>query len=297
MGPRWDISVSRLLGGASPRVLASLMVLATAAIALTWDAWRDMARLAMRDEESSHILLVPLVVFWLAWVRRSRLRHCRRIGTWVGPVIAAVGAGCYVLGDTLLMQSVWHGGAVLLLVGACLTIWGREVLVSFLPVFVVLVFLIPVPGRVRQAIAIPLQTATASATQEVCAVVGLPVERSGNLLRINGVEVAVAEACNGMRMTFALMLVSYAFAFSTPLKGYVRVLLIGLSPLSAIACNVIRLVPTLWVFGNWSEETAELFHDLSGWVMLFAAFLLLMSVIRLLRWAAVPVTAFSLARD
>ncbi len=281
----------------SIRALSCLALLAGGALALTWDAWVDIARLAMRDEESSHILLVPLVVFWLAWVRRSRLRHCRRVGTWIGPVIAAFGAACYNIGDTYLLQSVWHGGAIALLVGACLTIWGRDVLLSFLPVFVVLVFLVPVPGRVRQQIAIPLQQASASATQEVCDVIGLPMERSGNVLRINNVEVAVAEACNGMRMTFALLLVSYAFAFSTPLKGYVRVLVVALSPVSAVLCNVARLIPTVWVYGNGSTATAELFHDLSGWFMLFVAFFLLMGIIRLLHWAAVPVYPFALARD
>jgi exosortase/archaeosortase family protein len=93
------------------------------------------------------------------------------------------------------------------------------------------------------------------------------------------------------------VLVAYVFAFSTPLKGYVRVLLLVLSPLFAIACNVIRLVPTLWVYGNQPMDTAEAFHDLSGWVMLVVAFLMLTSIIRVLRWAAVPVTPFALARD
>ena len=74
-----------------------------------------------------------------------------------------------------------------------------------------------------------------------------------------------------------------------------RVLVVLLSPLSAVLCNVIRLVPTVWVFGSFPAEVAEKFHDLSGWVMLFIGFLLLMAVIRLLRWFAVPVTPFSLA--
>jgi exosortase/archaeosortase family protein len=66
-------------------------------------------------------------------------------------------------------------------------------------------------------------------------------------LRVNGVDVAIGEACNGMRMTFALVLVSFAFALTTPLNGYVRVLIVLLSPVSAVIANVIRLVPTVWV--------------------------------------------------
>jgi len=216
---------------------------------------------------------------------------------WVGPLIAAAGAFLYVVGDAMLAQSLWHGGAVLLVVGSFLAIAGRDVLMNFLPAFVVLGFLVPIPGRVRQQIALPLQETTAKATQSSCEMIGLPVDRSGNVLTINSVEIAVAEACNGMRMTFALILVSYAFAFSMPLRWWVRLLLVALSGDFAVICNVIRLVPTVWFFGNWSSDAAELFHELSGWVMLFAAFLLLMTLVRLLRWAAMPVTAFRMAQD
>jgi len=271
--------------------------LAVAGLLLTWGAWADLIGIARKDEEASHALLVPLIVVWLIWVRRGRLRHCRPVGLWIGPVITLLGAGLYLLGEARLIESFWHGGAIMVVAGCCLTVMGRQVLRDFLPVFLVLAFLVPVPGRVRQRMAIPLQRTTARLTQEVCDIAGIAIDRSGNVLRINGVDVAVAEACNGMRMTFALMLVSFAFAFTTPLNGYVRVLVILLSPLSAVLCNVIRLVPTVWVFGNFHERIAAQFHVLSGWVMLFVGFLLLMLVIRLLRWFAVPVSPFSLAHN
>jgi exosortase len=182
-------------------------------------------------------------------------------------------------------------------IGCCLTVWGKELLHNFLPVFLVMFFVVPVPGRVRQRVAVPLQYSTAWATQRVCELGGVPVERSGNLLRVNSVDVAIGEACNGMRMTFALVLVSFAFALTTPLHGYVRALVVLLSPVSAVVANVIRLVPTVWVYGEFDAASAELFHDVSGWLMLFAAFLTLLGTIRLLRWLAVPVAPFALAYD
>ncbi len=279
--------------GAGHAVGAALLVLG--GVGITFDAWADMLGRAWRDEESSHAMLVPFVAGWLLWVRAGRFRHCTPAPSWVGPAITAIGAGLYVAGDTFLIELFWHGGAVAVAVGCCLTILGRDVLRNFVPVFVSLAFLLPVPGRVRQAVAIPLQAVTARATQEVCALADVSVDRSGNLLRLNGVDVAIGEACNGMRMTFALVLVCFAFALTSPLRGYVRVLIIVLSPVSAVVCNVLRLVPTVWVFGNCSTATAELFHDLGGWVMLFVAFMLLMGLVRLLRWVMLPVTPFRLA--
>jgi len=71
--------------------------------------------------------------------------------------------------------------------------------------------------------------------------------------------VTVAEACNGMRMVFALVLVSYAFAFSMPLRNGVRLVVLAASPLAAIVCNVIRLIPTIWLYGNARREVAGTF--------------------------------------
>ena len=277
--------------------LLGLAVLAALGVYVAIDAWRDMLHIAKRDEESSHAFLVPIVVGWLVWVRRGRVRHCRPVGLWIGPIICALGWVLYSVGDTHLMQSIWHLGAILLVVGCCLTVLGTNVLRAFLPVFVALVFLVPVPGRIRQKIAIPLQTATAAATEAAFKLADEPVTRSGNLLSINGVDVAVAEACNGMRMLFALGMVSYAFAFGTPLRGYARVLVLVATPVSAVLCNVVRLLPTVWVYGNYSEEFARGFHDISGWVMLMVAFGLLMAVLQMLRWAMVPVAPFTLAYD
>jgi exosortase len=201
----------------------------------------------------------------------------------------------YIAGFNMGIQSLWHAGAVAVVTGCALSVLGKNVLFRFMPAFAVLVFLIPVPGTVRQSIAVPLQTATAATTQAIFETLAVPVERSGNVLIINGTEVAVAEACNGMRMVFALVLVSYAFAYSMPLRNSVRILVLLASPVAAIACNVVRLIPTIWLYGFSSSGVADWFHDISGWVMLPVGFFMLLGIIRLLRWALIPVARFNLA--
>jgi exosortase len=148
---------------------------------------------------------------------------------------------------------------------------------------------------VRQAISGPLQTASAWATQIVLETFGVPLERSMNLLTLNGHDIAVAEACNGMRMVLALILVSFAFAFSMPLKMYARVLVLLASPLAALLCNIIRLVPTVLLYGYASKSTADAFHDISGWLMVPLAFAVLLGVTAVMRWAMIPVAKFNLA--
>lgn len=278
------------------RLIAGLVFALVGMLAAS-DAWLDILRIARRDEESSHVFLVPIVAAYLVWVRWKRLRHLSPAGAWLGPAMVALGWAAYFLGDTKLWQSVWHAGAILIAIGCFVTAMGSRIIKHLFPAFLVLVFLIPVPGRVRQRIAIPMQNATARATQAVFEVADVQITRSGNLLSINGVDVAIAEACNGLRMVFALVLVCYAFAFGNPLRIHARLLILIASPFAAILCNVIRLVPTVYVYGNYSNRVAEDFHTISGWVMLFVAFFLLMGIIRSLRWALIPVYRFTLAYD
>jgi hypothetical protein len=54
-------------------------------------------------------------------------------------------------------------------------------------------------------------------------------------------------------------------------------------------------VPTVWAYGWFSTTAAEQFHTISGWAMIAAGFLLLMGIIRILRWAMLPVSPFTLA--
>lgn len=262
---------------------------------LTREAWADILQIARSDEESSYIFLVPVVAAWMGWVRRHRLRTCKPSGTIIGPMLIAAGWGLSVFGLDIGRQSLWHAGSVLLVVGCLLAVLGTGVLGRLLPAFAVLVFLIPVPGVVRLAVAQPLQTATAATAQAVLDAFGVPVERVANVVTINGIDVAVVEACNGLRMVFALLLVSYAFAFGMPLRTFARIAVIAASPIAAIACNVLRLVPTVVLYGYGSRPYADGFHSLSAWLMLPIAFLLLLAWLAALRWALVPVTRYALA--
>ncbi|MBL9000928.1 MAG: exosortase/archaeosortase family protein [Phycisphaerae bacterium] len=257
--------------------------------------WSDLLTIASRDEEQSHIILVPFIALWLAWVRRARLRHLHPRGTLFGVIIMLMGWAASYVGFYHAIQSAWHAGAIIVLIGVAVTGLGVNTLLRLFPAFVVWIFAVPVPGTIRHFISGPLQTASATVTQVILESFGVPVERSMNLLTLNGHDIAVAEACNGMRMVLALILVSYAFAFSLPLRPYARVLVLVLSPIAALACNIVRLLPTVLLYGYASTGVADAFHDVSGWLMLPVAFLLLRGIYSVLGWAQIPVTKFNLS--
>ena len=283
-------------GGTRARcVVAALFVIA--GIVATRGAWQDILHIALRDEESSHVWLVPLLAGWLAWIRRKELSVTQPTTSLWGPVLVAVGWAVSHWGFYGARQSPWHFGALLVAIGCLTTILGSRLLRVIWPAILVLIFIIPVPGMIRQQISIPLERATASVTTTLLSLAGAPVARSGNQILINGYPVLVAEACNGLRMIFPLFLIVYVFCFTLPLRAAARWVLLLTSPLCAITCNVIRLLPTVVLFGYAPKKVGDIFHEYSGWPMVSISFLVLMGLVKLMQAMNLPVMIKPATKD
>jgi len=274
--------------------LVAAIIFAAMGSIIVSSALADIYEKAIKDEENSHILLVPVVAMWMVWVRASRIRYCRPSWTIIGPVVVAIGWFFWSYGYWQNRDTFFHFGAILVVLGCILSVLGRHVLMRFFPAVAVLLFLVPVPTHVRQKIAIPMQAFTARVSQTSMEVMGVDVKRDGNSLTVNGQSVMIIEACNGMRMVFPLILVGYVFCFGMALRQWVRFVLMLLSPLAAIFCNVLRIIVTLLLLAFGPKHFGEFFHDIAGWLMLPMAFLLLLGVVRMLRWAMIPVMRYTL---
>ncbi|MBK7405905.1 MAG: exosortase/archaeosortase family protein [Phycisphaerales bacterium] len=273
--------------------LAGLVVLA---IIATGRTWAEIFEQALRSEEDSHILMAIPIACWLLWLRRGRLRMCRPTWSFLGPAMIVLGVAMDRIGILQALEIFRHTGALLVVIGAAVSVLGPRFVVQFLPVFAALFFLMPVPGRIRQQIAIPLQNVSAQASQFLLDLFGVPSTRSGNVLVINNNEVAIAEACNGMRMVAALALISFAFIFSVPMRNGVRLAILAVSPAIAVVVNIARLVPTVLLYGYANPGAADLFHDLSGWAVLLLALALLWGFLSILRWIEVRIDPYPVTR-
>ena len=137
----WSVADSLLLG--------SLVALCA------WvhrQALGDIAAIGLGREEQSHIILVPLVAFWLFWIRRSRLRSLQVSRSLAGPAIVLLGVGLEALGVALDIQALWHLAPLVSFLGAVVSLTGLQVVRKFAPVFIALLFMVPVPGTVRHLI-------------------------------------------------------------------------------------------------------------------------------------------------
>jgi len=282
------------LNSTSGVVLIGLVLLA---IAGTRSVWLEIVRLGLSSEEQSHILLAPVVAVWLAWLRRSRFRYCSLTPSPFGPIIVLLGWAMSTVGFRTGVDVAWHLGAILVVAGAVVSVIGLDWVRQFAPSLLALLFLLPIPGRVRQAVAIPLQEITAKVGEWSMQFMGVPVTREGIALTVNNQTVLVAEACNGMRMVSALALIAFAFVFSTPMRNSVRLVILLATPVLAIVVNLIRMIPTVLLYGYASEDIAKLFHDLSGWASLAVALGLLWLLLAFLRWLEIPIARVAVATN
>lgn len=269
-----------------------LTALVAGSLYVTRGIWADIFSTAIGREEQSHVLMAAPVAIWLAWLRRHRLRYYQPEWSLLGPLGIAAGWLMSWAGFRYGVELAWHAGALVIVCSAALTVIGPRVVFPLMPAFAVLAFLMPVPGRLRQHIALPLQEASAKIAQVGMDLCGLPVVRSGNMLIVNEHPVAIAEACNGMRMVAALGLISFAFVYSVPMRNSVRLVILALSPLIALFVNVIRLVPTALMYGYADHGLADLFHDVSGWAVLGVALLMLWGVLAIIRWLEIPLSPY-----
>jgi exosortase len=266
--------------------------LVLASILVTQSAWVESIKLGWTDDECQYILLAPFMTAWLIWVRRWRMPYCKPVGQWVGLPIMLLGGWMWAWGYRHSAATFWHGGPVLVAAGAFVSVMGADVVRKFAPAFLSLLFLIPITPTRRHIIASPMEYYAAQWTKGCCQFFGLDVAQRGNLLMVNGTEVEVAEACSGIRQLVTFWLVSYVMAFSRPLHWYSRLLILLFVPAVAIISNVVRLVPTVWIYSYGAGARAEQFHDVAGWVMLIAAFLFIESTVGLARWIGIPIEKF-----
>lgn len=129
-------------------------VIALGLAALYVPTYVNLANTIWGEDEQSHGPLILMIVFWLVWTKRSELLEA--VAAKSHPILGAcflvLGALCYVVGrsqDVLLLDV---GSQMPVLLGALLILGGwRAVRVLWFPLLF-LVFLVPVPGIILDAL-------------------------------------------------------------------------------------------------------------------------------------------------
>jgi len=227
-----------------------------------WNIWQ-------RSDEYSSGLLVPFLAAYILWSRRKQIASCSiRPSLWGLPIFLAAQVIRF-FGLFFMYSSMERLSIVISIAALVLLLFGRG---TFRKVFTTLIFLcllLPLPHSVHSSLVLPLQSWATSSAMFCLETIGYDVMREGNIININGTMIAVAEACNGLRMVMAFFVIgSFVILLSKRAWWEKLVILISSLPI-ALLCNTIRLVVTAVAFTTLKGENWEkIFHDFGGYAMM-----------------------------
>jgi len=264
-------------------------------VTLMWSYWPIVADLAKEwrsnDNYSVGVLVAPAALY-LLWLERRALRKCALRPCWWGLVLLALAEFARWYGLTRLFESGQRYAFVLTIAGLVLLVAGRQVFRRTFWILAFLFLMVPLPGKIHNLISGPLQSVATSGASFTLELLGVSVMREGHVIVLNGdTPMAVAEACSGLRMLTAFVVVSAVLAYVVDRPPWQKTVLVLSSIPVAILCNLIRLVVTAVLFLVASGDTAErFFHDFAGLVMMPMAFLMLIGELRIMSWLEEPKT-------
>jgi exosortase len=215
------------------------------------------------DEDMGHGFVVPFVIAWVIWRERDRWRRVRVQPSLWGYALLAAGGGLQLA--SVLGVGLFAGSLAFLLssIGAILCLGGFAIVRIWAFPLLLAVFMLPKLAIVYNQLTLPLQLLASRLATALLSVAGIHVLRQGNILNVGGHQVAVAEACNGVRYLLPLALTGLVLGYIADRKVWMRAALFAAAIPVAIVANGFRVA----VSAAAPPLSEGAWHALCGWLI------------------------------
>jgi len=203
----------------------------------------------------------------------------------IGWPILAIGLLLYILGrsqDILLFEV---GSLIWVLVAIGLLLKGPRAIKAVWFALFFMLFMIPLPGVVVDAVTMPMKMAVSYVAESVLYSAGYPIARTGVILQVGPYQLLVADACAGLHTLFTLEALGLLYLNLVRHESVARnvTLAILIVPISFTA-NVIRVMVLTLITYHLGDEAGQGFlHGFAGMVLFLSALLLIVFVDSLIR--------------
>ncbi len=204
------------------RAAAPLIALAVATLALVACfalPLYHLMRFAPSSQFYSHLPLIPFISAYFVWIHRHELRwEGQPLRRWA---ILPLALGCLALAAFGMLSNsgvqLSLPDALSLQISAFLMFVGAAVVFSLPSAFFrplafplgMLLFMIPFPDAVTNALEIFFQHTSAYAAAAMLSISGTDFIRDGLLIRLPGITLEVAPECSGIRSSLVLFITSF----------------------------------------------------------------------------------------
>jgi exosortase len=225
------------------------------------------------DDNYSHGFLVPVVSGYLLWQKRELLAGLSRRTDFWGLAVIIAGLSLFVVANAAAEYFTLRVSFVMALFGIVWYFYGREIMKHTWFEFFFLLFMIPIPYVIYYGATFPMQTLATKITVWILEVLGTGAYRIGNVIRISGHSLEVAEACSGVRSLVSLMALGAFYAHTTQ-KQFLPKTILFLSTIPiAVAGNVFRVATTaILVHAVTPDVLVDPWHSLMGLLVFVVAF-------------------------
>ncbi len=258
--------------------LLAIGALALALLALILPTLLYLSQHIWSGEEQGHGPIIGAVVLWLMWRRRGEfLAAAYRPRPTIGGVILLLALMAYAIGRSQLIIQIEFASLIALMAGLIIFFRGFGALkVYAFPLFF-LIFMVPFPGVLVQAITIPLKSGVSVVAEAILYKFGYPIARSGVILSIGQYQLLVADACAGLNSMFTLEALGLLYLNLMGYASRIRNVALALMviPIS-FAANVVRVVILVLVTYYLGDAAGQGFvHSFAG-MILFGVGLMIM---------------------
>jgi exosortase len=231
-----------------------------------WDLYRSR----WESIDYTHAYFVLPISLWVVWQKRKDIhelykRFQPQLSDWIGLGSSAIGSFLFIIGWRQEYLFVMSLSLIFVLWGAVRFLYGRAVVRSLrFPIFFLL-FLIPPPVGILDAITMPMRFGISHVVEVILSVLGYPISRTGLMLTMGQDEIFMGAPCSGFRSLITMLTLAVAYVYFVKANFLKKCILIPAVVPIALLGNLIRVMTLCLVTYYAGHEAAEgFFHDFSG---------------------------------
>ena len=241
------------------------LLLSTALAWLYYPIFSAMAREWYTNPNHSHGFLIPIISGYFVWRRKEEAKALAIRPTNLGIPLLIGGLIIYVLGEFGAAYTTTRMSFFFVLAGVILFIYGMPVFRWLCLPFFYLLFMIPVPQYLYDAIAFPLKVFITNYSVLCLQILGLPALREGNIISLRDTTLQVVDACSGIRSLVSLIAIGVAYAVISQKSNWKKAILVVSTIPIAIVTNALRVIITGILATFYGSGAAEgFFHEFAG---------------------------------
>jgi exosortase len=249
-------------------------------VIMGWSYWPVIKDLfnAWQNNDDSVYQLVPIIALFFIWRERKAIVRIPLVPCWwVGISLIILAQIARTYGMLISRTPTARYSMVLMISGLVVLVAGWNMFRKLLWILLFLFLMVPIPSQFRDYFSLPLQNLATTSTVFILEAFGVEVIQKGNIVTLNETTtMGVAEACGGLRMITAFVIVTAFITYLAKCSRPRKVFLMLSSIPIALVCNIVRLCLTAGIMILVSVEVGnKFFHDFAGLAMMPVAVLLL----------------------